>query len=230
MAEGIRKRHSKGCRARDGGRCNCNAGYEASVFSPRDGKKLYKTFAREPEAKSWRAEVKRALDRGTLRAPNGKTVGEAAAAWLEGAERGEIRNRSGRPFKPSTLRGYRQALGDHILPVLGSRKLNAVTTSDLQAIIDVWQAEGRAPSTIRNSLKPLQAIYRRARTREGVPMNPTHDLELPSPEPGEVEIVTPAVAARLIGAVPAVDRPNLGDRALRGLALRGASRSALGGG
>ena len=32
MSTGIRKRHSKGCRARDGGRCNCNAGWEAWVL------------------------------------------------------------------------------------------------------------------------------------------------------------------------------------------------------
>jgi integrase len=206
MAEGIRKRHARNCPAREGGRCRCRGGYQASVFSPRDGKKIYRTFAREPEARSWRAETKRALDRGSLRAPNGKTVGEAATAWIEGAERGEIRSRSGRPYKPATLRGYRQSLESWVLPVLGSRRLNAVTTSDLQEIVDSWQVEGQAPSTIRNSLKPLQAIYRRARTREGVPLNPTHDLELPSPEPSEVEILAPEVAAQLLGALTLEDR------------------------
>lgn len=44
MAEGVHKRHSKGCSARTGGRCNCNAGYEAWVFSKRDGKKIRRTF------------------------------------------------------------------------------------------------------------------------------------------------------------------------------------------
>ena len=39
MAEGIVKRHSKGCPTRAGKRCKCNAGYEAFVYSPRDGKK-----------------------------------------------------------------------------------------------------------------------------------------------------------------------------------------------
>jgi hypothetical protein len=47
MAEGIRKRHSKGCSAPEGGRCNCDGGWEASVHSPRDGGKLYKTFPRK---------------------------------------------------------------------------------------------------------------------------------------------------------------------------------------
>ena len=206
MAEGIRKRHSKGCSAREGGCCNCDGGWEASVYSPRDGRKLYKTFPRKSEARSWRADAKRSLDRGALRASNGKTLQEAADAWLRAAERGDIRNRSGRPYKPSTLRGYRRSLGGRVLPALGSRRLNAVTTVDLQTLVDDWLAEGQTPSTIRNSLKPLQAIYRRARSREGVPMNPTHDLELPTPGPGEIRIVSPEVAARLIEAVPLDDQ------------------------
>jgi integrase len=147
------------------------------------------------------------LDHGMLRAPNGKTLSEAAEAWLRAAERGDIRNRSGRPYKPSTLRGYRQALAERVLPVLGSRRLNAVTTLDLQTLVDNWLAEGQAASTVRNSLKPLQAIYRRARSREGIPINPTHNLELPMPDPGEIEIVSPEIAARLIEALPTEDRP-----------------------
>ncbi len=56
MSTGIRRLHSKGCAARDGGRCNCGAGYEASVFSKRDGKKIRKTFSSKAEAKTWRAD------------------------------------------------------------------------------------------------------------------------------------------------------------------------------
>jgi hypothetical protein len=206
MAEGIRKRHSASCSAREGGRCDCNGGYEASVYSVRDGKKLYKTFAREGAAKSWRARTKSMVDRGALRAPTPRTVREVAETWLEGAERGEIGNRSGHPFKPSTLRGYRSSLTDRILPELGPYKLGAVSAADPQALVDRWQSEGHAPATIRNWIKPLQAIYRRARTREGIPTNPTRDLELPAPRSKEVEIVAPSVAARLLGAAPREDR------------------------
>lgn len=206
MAEGIRKRHTKNCPGRYGGRCRCDGSYQAYVYSPKDGRKLYKRFARESEAKSWRASTKRALDRGTLRAPNGKTLAEAATAWLDGAERGEFRNRSGRPFKPSTVRGYRQCLEDRLLPALGDHKLNEITTSDLQALVDEWQAEAMSAGTIRNMIKPLQAIYRRARSREGVPTNPTRDLELPAPEHREVEIVAPQTAARLLAALPSEDK------------------------
>lgn len=206
MAEGIVKRHSKGCSARAGKRCKCNAGYEAFVYSPRDGKKVRKTFARLGEAKSWRADAKRSVDQGTLRTPTRRTLGEVAGRWLTGAETGDIRNRSGQPYKPATLRGYRQALDTYLLPVLAGRKLNTVTTADLQELVDRWQAEGQSASTIRNSIKPLQAIYRRARSREGLPVNPTHDLELPAPAPKEVEIIAPEVASRMLAAAPEQDR------------------------
>lgn len=206
MAEGIRKRHTKQCLARTGRACRCDGGYEASVYSERDGKKLYKTFQREAEARSWRADTKRSLDRGSLRAPGSRTIREAGEAWLAGAERGEIRNRSGRPFKPSSLRGYRQSFIDRIVPAVGHVKVAALTTSDLQVLVDQWQTEGHAASTVRNTLRPLQAIYRRARAREGVPVNPTRDLELPVPERREVEIISPPVAARLLAALPQRDR------------------------
>jgi integrase len=202
----IKKRHSGNCPAKRGKRCSCNGGYRAEVYSPRDKKKIRKTFAHRADAQSWAAEVKREVDHGTLRAPTRRTLGEAANAWLAGAEAGTIRNRSGNEYKPATLRGYRQALEDHVLPVLSGRKMNAVTTSDLQALVDRWGAEGQSPSTIRNSIKPLQAIYRRARAREGLAVNPTRDLELPAPNAKEVEIVAPDVAAQLLDVLPAEDR------------------------
>lgn len=51
-----------------------------------------------------------------------------------------------------------------------------------------------------------QAIYRRAKARSGLPVNPTHDLELPAPRPREVEILSPDRAAALLAAAPACDR------------------------
>jgi len=141
----------------------------------------------------------------------------AAEAWLIGAERGEIRNRSGRPYKPATLRGYRKVLSVLLLPALGEKKLNAVAIADVQALVDHWQKEGHAPATIRNSIKPLQTIYRRACAREGVPVNPTRGLELPAPDSREVEIIAPQAAVRLIEAVPIEDRGIWGTALYAGL-------------
>ncbi|MCB0868726.1 MAG: site-specific integrase, partial [Solirubrobacterales bacterium] len=206
MAEGIRKLHSRNCAAREGGRCRCGAGWEASIYSPKDQKKLRKTFKRKTEAASWRAEAKRNIDRGTLRAPTPTTLREAAEVWLAGIESGAIKNRDGNRFKPATLRGYRQSLEDYILPVLGGERFAQVTTADIQELIDRWEGEGQEPATTRNAIKPLQSLYRRARSRGTVATNPTTDLELPSPTPKKAEIVSPAVADHLVDLAPVEDR------------------------
>ena len=206
MAAGIVKRHTEGCNGANGGKCGCRAGYEAWVYSPRDGRKIRRTFANYAEARSWRADAKRQIDQGVLRAPAQQTLRQAAETWLAGAERGEVRNRSGDPYKPSTLRGYRHALEERVLPLIGGEKLSAITTSDLQLLVDRWQADGLPASTLRNIIKPLQAIYRRAKSRGGLAVNPTRDLELPAPRPRGVEIVSPAVAEKLLAALPAHDR------------------------
>ncbi|MCB8970354.1 MAG: site-specific integrase [Thermoleophilales bacterium] len=203
---GIRVRHARSCRSGGGGRCNCSPSYEASVYSPRDNRKIRKTFKVASEARSWRAHAKRAIDHGELRAGTSRTLRDAAEAWMESAERGEVRNRSGAPYKPSALRGYEQALRLRVLPEIGPKRLSAITTSDLQQLVDRWQAQGLPASTIRNTIKPLQAIYRRAKAREGLPVNPTRDLELPAPRPKEVEIVSPDQAAELLAAAPEQDR------------------------
>jgi integrase len=181
--------------------------YEAWVWPTKDRKKIRKRFPSYAAARSWRADAKRQVDQGALRAPTETTLRQAAEAWLEGAGSGEIRNRSGEPYKPATLRGYRQALEDRILPELGAERLSAITTSELQLLVDRWQAAREPASTIRNAIKPLQAIYRRAKSRDGLPVNPTRDLELPAPRAREIEIVSPDEAARLLAALPAAYRP-----------------------
>jgi hypothetical protein len=91
MTTGIRKLHSKGCPGGDGGRCSCGAGWEASVFSKRDGKKVRKTFGNQAEAKTWRDDASSILAKGGLRAPKPTTLAEAWGAWHEGAINGTIR-------------------------------------------------------------------------------------------------------------------------------------------
>jgi integrase len=206
MATGITKRHSKGCPGRDGGRCRCNAGWEASVFSKRDGKKIRRTFARESEAKSWRADALHALARGGLRAPKPTTVREAWDEWYEGAKGGGVRNRSGDRYKPSSLRDYERNMRVRVLPELGAVRLTDLRRPDLQEFADRLLATKLDPSTIRTTFLPLRAIYRRAVARGEVAANPCAGLELPAVRGRRERFASPAEAEALIAAVPAADR------------------------
>lgn len=218
MAEGIRKRHSRGCRSRDGGRCNCNAGFEAWVFSKRDGKKIRKTFSREAEAKSWRVVALNALARGGLRVAKPTTVQEAWEAWYEGANAGTVTNRSGDPYKPSALRSYERAMRLRVLPEFGDVRLAEVHRPDLQEFADGLLAGGLNPSTIQVTLLPLRAIFRRALSRGELAANPCNGLQLPAVRGKRERYATPAEAEKLIAALPA------GDRAIWATAMYGGLR------
>lgn len=206
MAEGIRKRHSKRCNCRNGGRCNCNAGWEASVYLARKGRKLRRTFAREAEAKTWRADALAVANVRSLRTPSQITFEQAAWLWLEAARTGAVRDRSGHHYKPGTLREYGRALSLRVLPEFGGVRLSELTRADLQDFVDRLLGRKLAASTIRNTMNPLQAIYRHAVRRELVVINPTREVDLPAARGRREKIATASQAARLIAAVPDSDR------------------------
>jgi integrase len=199
-------RHSKLCPTRSGGACKCKPSYQANVWSAREGKRIFKTFPTLAGAKAWRSEAQVALRKGTMRAGSSWTLGEAAEAWLEGARNGAIRNRSGRRYKPSALRGYEAALITRVLPELGGARLSEIRRIDVQDLADRLCAEGLDASTVRNTLMPLRAIFRRAVARGEVAVNPTTGLELPAVEGTRDRIASPAEGAALLAALPERDR------------------------
>jgi len=141
-----------------------------------------------------------------MHAPTPETLREAAEDWLAAAEAGIIRTRSGDRFKPSALRSYREALRAKLLPTLGSQRLSAVTSNQIQDLVDRLVAQGLAPSTVRNAVLPLRAIYRRALQRNEVAINPTLKLSLPAVRGKRDRIADPAHAAALIFALPQADQ------------------------
>lgn len=206
MAEGIEVRHRKGCRADKGGRCGCAPTYRAEVWSNREARKVRRSFPTLAEAKAWRVDAMTALRSGTLRTPDPQTVREAAAEWIDLADDGQVRDRSGRTYKPSTLRSYRQKLDRYVLPVLGDYRLSELRRRDVQDLVDSMLAEGLASSSVRNALDPLRAMYRRAIRRELVAVNPTTDLDVPTSRKRRVRIAPAAGARTLIDTLPRGER------------------------
>lgn len=203
---GIRKRHGRSCGSRGGAACDCAGSYEVFVYSARDGKKIRKSFPSFAAAKAWRTDTASAVQRGTVRAVKPTTFRQAADAWLAGARDGSIRNRSGDRYKPSAIRSYEAALNGRLLPALGPRRLSEITRADVQAIADGMLAKGRDPSTIRNAIMPLRAIFKRAIRDGRVVVNPTSDLELPAVRGRRDRIAAPGEAVTLVGALVEGDR------------------------
>lgn len=196
MAEGIEVRTGK-----DGVKS-----YRASVWSNRDHKRIRKTFSSPAEAKAWRADALSALSKGSLRAPKATTVKQAWEAWYEGAKAGNVRNRSGDPYKPSAIRSYEKSMRLRVLPEFGANRLSDVRRIDVQDFVDGLLADGLDPSTINTTLHPLRAIFRRALTRGDLAVNPTSGLDLPAARGRRERFASPAEAEALIIAAPEGDR------------------------
>jgi len=206
---GIDVRHSRSCRSRLGTdltSCNCRPSYQAHVWSARDSKRIRKTYPTLAAARAWRAEAVVALRKGELRTPSNITLHQAWDTWLLGAKEGSVRNRSGDRYKPSALRGYEQAMRDRILPDLGGVRLSEVRRADVQHLADGLLAKDLDPSTIRNALMPLRALFRRAVARGEVALNPTSGIELPAVRGRRDRIASPEEAEKLIGALESRDR------------------------
>ena len=206
-AVGIEARHSKACPALRGGKCaRRGCGFRAEVWSKTDGKRVRRTFPTLSAAKGWRADAAGELRRGELSARPAQLLGRAAAAWLEAAEVGVIVNRSGEPYKPSALRGYRTALEKRVLPELGRVRMSDVDRATLQRLVVRLMQAGNDPSTVRNTLIPLRAIYRDAVASGEVGINPTLGLQLPAVRGVRERIVSPTEAAALLEALVPPDR------------------------
>jgi integrase len=176
------------------------------VHDPRTGRpRKSPSFKTVSGAKGWKASAELALRSGALSPGTSLTLSEAAADWLEMAKAGQALTRSGRPYKPSVIRSYEASLRLYALPIIGAMKLANVKRRDIQELVD-RVALDRNPSTVRNAVMPLRAIYRRALVRGVVEVNPTDGLALPAVEGTRDRVASPDEAQRLIDALPVADR------------------------
>lgn len=206
-SEGIRPVHSKRCATKKGRRCSCTPSWEANVWLPKEKDRRFKTFRSRAEAQAWRRSALIAIDNGTMRAATPLTLAEALQSFVEGAEDGTIRSRKGEPYKPSSIRGYKRCIELRLVPALGGVRLCDLERRDVQAFVDQLLVEGLDPSTIKNTLNPLQAVCRRAVQRDLIKINPTAGLDVPAARGTRERIASPSEAAALLEALPAEDRP-----------------------
>mgnify|MGYP001226974761 CR=1 FL=1 len=141
-----------------------------------------------------------------MRAPTPTKLRDAWKEWEEGAEDGSIRNRSGDPYKPSTLRSYRSAMERVVLPRFGPDKLSDLTRADVQHLADQMVGAGQDASTVRNTLMPLRLVLSRAVKRGVLAVNVMADLDLPAVRGRRDRIALPGEAQALIAALPIDDQ------------------------
>src|SRR5262249_20078968 len=98
------------------------------------GKRHLKTFARKRDADRYHAHVAVDVGAGVHTADSASImVVEAGRLWLESCEQAKLER--------TTLEDYRRQLALHIVPLLGSEKLSALTVPKVRAFEDRLRAD-----------------------------------------------------------------------------------------
>lgn len=205
---GVYRVHRRSCIVRE--ECKCPPAYQAVVSVFREGKRIpvRKHFESIKAACQWRQDASSAARVGKLTVPTRTTLWEAAQDLIDGMRTGRIYDRSGRPYKPSTVRGYVTHLRTYILPALGGQRLSTITRRDLQQLLERLHGEplNLSASTLHNIACPLQVIFGRALHDEQLAVDPTIGLRLPAARGKRDRIASPEEARALLDALPECDR------------------------
>ncbi len=191
--------------------------YRARVWDARARASLYGPWGGRDQAVAWRDHTRVRVSAGRASAASLR-LDQAVELFIRGLDDGGVRSRSGRRYKPSTIRGYRRdltvAVGD-----FGRAGLDEITGPDLQAMVARHTLAGAGASTVRNAVTALRALYRWAVAHGWARSNPTRDVLLPAPERRERRVPTLEQAMALVGAAPERDRPAVALGAYAGLRI-----------
>lgn len=144
------------------------AGWQADYLDAQ-GVRRRKVFPRKKEAESFlltaRGEV-----RDGVHVPDSEsvTLAEAGRLWLA------AKTRAGR--ERSTTDQYRQHLELHIVPLIGTDRLNTLTVPRIRAFEEKLLDEGRSPAMVRKVLVSLGSLLADAQERGLTARNPVRDM------------------------------------------------------
>jgi integrase len=202
---GIRPRHARACSRRTDKQapCRCTPTFEANVYDAKAEKRITKVFPTKSAAMRWREDARVALRSGDLSADRGPMFTDAVEALLERMRAGHVRTRSGEPYKPAAVRGYKSSLYLRAIPAFGHLRLAEVTRRDVQRFIDELVDKGFATATIDSDLTPLRVLFRQAVKREQVRINPMTELDVPAVRCKPRRVVPDADAKAMIAALDA---------------------------
>src|SRR6195952_2953588 len=144
-----------------------------ACYRDRAGKRHRQSFSLKKDAQRWLDEQTAGIVTGQWADPRAgrETVNAYGERWL-----------ARQMIAPSTAGAYRTVLNNHIYPVIGPLRLDAITRADVQALVKAW-ASGSAPRTVEGRYSILAILLRAAVKDRVIPTSPCTDIKLPKIEP-----------------------------------------------
>ena len=135
-----------------------------------DGRRrqITRTFDTKRLAHEWLAQQV-AGSAGIAGTPSGTNVGQWLTDWIDDLKYA----------KASTQATYRAHVERYLIPKLGHISLSALTTAEIDGLVDDLHARGLAPATIKRIIATLQAALSSAVRRELLSVNPVRGVRVP---------------------------------------------------
>lgn len=150
-------------------------------------------FGTKSEALSFLAAVQTEIGRNNWIDPNSsRTPFEVVAAhWFV----------SNPAKRESTLAREEVSLRVHILPVLGSLRLDQVSPFEIQQVVNEWSRH-RAPRSVRRDYDVIRAVFAYAVANDWLARTPCRNIRLPSTERAKRFDLTTEQVGRIVEALP----------------------------
>ncbi len=177
-----------------------NGRWEARVTvgtDPGTGKPIRRSIYgnTQAEVRKQMIAVLRELDKGTYQAPEKVTVAQWMEEWLSTFCANKV--------KPLTLQSYRGIIKNHIIPAIGSLKLQAVKGTHIQQLYNSMTAAGLSGKTIKNVSAVLHKAFGVAMKQGIIAANPCGAAELPKAEHKEIHPLTDNEIPLFLSAIDA---------------------------
>ncbi len=132
-------------------------------FRDQDGKRRWQTYRTRDEADTALSKLTPAVREGTYRPPAElPTLATLARDWFA--------TKTG--HRVSSQAGWQVHLDLHVVPALGTRRVDQISVADVDAFRDDRRATGLAPQTVNKLLTTLAAVFTLAQRRELITRNP----------------------------------------------------------
>ena len=177
-----------------------NGRWEARVTvgtDPGTGKPIRRSIYgnTQAEVRKQMIAVLRELDKGTYQAPEKVTVTQWMEEWLSTFCANKV--------KPLTLQSYQGIIKNHIIPAIGSLKLQAVKGTHIQRLYNSMTAAGLSGKTIKNVSAVLHKAFGVAMKQGIIAANPCGAAELPKAEHKEIHPLTDNEIPSFLSAIDA---------------------------
>ena len=161
----------------------------------RRGKRVRKVVSGKTRAEVAKKlhEAIRARDQGLQFSPERQTVADYLTRWLSDVVKPGTR--------PKTHRTYKDLVEDHILPILGKRRLAKLSPQDVRAFMREKLAEGLSAKTVKHIRDTLRNALNVAIKDGLLVRNAAALADPPRIERNEMRAFTPDEARRFLGAI-----------------------------